>query len=134
MEKWPEMNEGDAISKEEIAEVISENVNSCRFSTVVNAWRKKLDREYNVVTKGRNGKIIVLDPHQRTDFTGRMMYSGIKRVARAGDVASRTDRSRLTDAGARSNDHQVRVTAMLKESYNREARRLREEKARLGES
>ena len=128
LKQFPEMQAGDKVSYEAVAEVIKEEPKSSRFRTVTDAWRKRQSREFNVeLGVIPNERFEVLDPHQRVDFVSRRHKSGVRRIVKAGSVASRTERKELTFEESKACDHFVRVSASIAEVHNKSARELRVE-------
>lgn len=106
---------GRKLAWSELAAVIGSEYGTHRFRSVVAAWRKKMDRERNILFGAVRGYgIEVLDGHGRTGAAGSTYKAGIRRVSRAGDIAVRTDVSTLSPQDRRVVDHVTRVAAELR--------------------
>jgi len=124
--KWPEMNEGDKISKADVATVIAEPVESHRFKTVVDAWRRKLYRERNIylgAVSGYGWK--VLDRRERCEAGGHKLKVGLRATKRGGALVVATDRTGLPAEVCRAADHVVALSAMVTTMAAAEAKKLR---------
>lgn len=98
-EQYPDsaLQEGSNIAtKEEIAKIIGEPVNSSRFRTVTNAWRKAVERETAKVIKLKSGKFFVLDDSEKLDEVGGGLQSVAKKLRRVKTVGSYITKNRLS--------------------------------------
>ena len=110
-----------------LAAVTELDPKSCRFTTVVRAWRNELRREKNLLTEGvRNEGIMVLAPNRRVDHVGRGTRKGVRALQRARAVAVRTERDGLAPERIRALDHNTRLLGSMlnlgKEIEDRERR------------
>lgn len=81
-----------------------------RFHTVVNAWRKRLLRDRNLVTEGvRNVGIMVCADPRRVDYIGRRTAGGLRGLKRIFLIAATTPREELLLESARALDHQLHL-------------------------
>ena len=104
--------EGDTIILKDAAKAIGMDAKSNRFRTVMNAWRRQLFRELNLLTVGNGqGGIRVADPAERIKWSASRVNSGRRAVGRAIAVASTTDKARLTDDQAKTLDSIVALNA-----------------------
>lgn len=79
---------------------------SNRFKTVVEAWRRKLEREHNLLLKAIPGiGYEVLDNHGRVNLAGTMHHHGLRKIMRAGMIAATTERAELSEPERRVCDH-----------------------------
>lgn len=105
---------GTRITYSQIEDVTNLERGSFRYQTVVNAWRSKLDRENNVLFRALNGEYFeVLDSHGRIDVAGRKKKYGFRMLAKATNIASRTDRTDLTEDELKTQDHLTNVWARV---------------------
>ena len=96
--KWPKVNEGDVIRLQDLAGHLRLDVQSFRFKGVLMAWRKKIEREHNLLSVGTgDGAIRFADPAERVAYAARKVKSGRKAMIRGIVVANGTDAGRLTD-------------------------------------
>jgi len=96
-ERFGVPKEGDTIKRSDIASALRMDADSHRFRTVLDAWRKMLFREHNLLTVGDgNGNIRVADPAERIDWATRRVASGRRCIGRAIAVAHQTDAARLS--------------------------------------
>ena len=104
--KYPDLKEGQVVRYEDIEAIIGAKKADNRFVSVVVAWRKKLERESNLifVTMPKVG-FKVAAPHERVDLSSRKVKSGTKAIIKGATIASSTDRSRLTQEQRRVCDH-----------------------------
>lgn len=125
MDAFGAMQEGAVISYADISAIIGSPSKSFRFATVVNAWRKRLYREQNVVLCAVAGVgLKVADPDLRVNLAGAKYKSGIRHIRRAGDVSASTDRARLSPEAAKAADHLNRVASSVMLAAATEARKL----------
>jgi hypothetical protein len=114
-DKFGVPKEGDVITFDDLESVLSVSRRTFRFKTVLNAWRKALDREHNVVFGPDRGKgLICLPPNERIELSLHKSRIGVRMVGRAGRIASCTDRARLTPENQRAADHMERSVAAIK--------------------
>lgn len=125
MEKYGVPAQGQRISKNEVSGIIGVPVGSNRYLSIVTAWRKKLDRESNVIFKVVNGSFVVADPSTRIDMSGAGMKHALRKVRRSGGIAARTDRDGLTAEQMRTQDHIVSVSVSLLQMSAVAARKLK---------
>lgn len=97
--------EGTTIILADVAGAIKMDADSNRFRTVMNAWRKQLFREHNLLTVGDGqGGIRVADPQERIKWAASRIASGRRCIGRAVAVASTTDKARLTSDDRKTQD------------------------------
>lgn len=105
---------GSTINYADIEEVLGCNRKSHRFGTVTNAWRKRLDREHNLILAGnREGAFEVLPPHRRVNYASSGFKQGLRKVTRAADIAVRTSVEALNAEERRVVDHIVTTSGTL---------------------
>lgn len=116
---------GQEIPYSAIEAAIGVNRKTHRWATVTNAWRKALDREHNVLMDAiPNVGFRVMDPSERVVFSASTYKGGLRRIARAGNVAERTDVKGLKPEELRVRDHISRAAASLRLAAATQAREL----------
>lgn len=105
--------EGTPMPYNEIAQTIRQTERSNRYYTVVNAWRRFLRREHNVILRAGGGCFRAMSPSQRVDHSGDRVKSGLRTIRRAEQVLIGTDRARLTDEEKRRADHTQLIASAL---------------------
>jgi len=92
-------DEGDTIAWETLEGALGLGRDTCRFRTVVDAWRGKLFREHDVflVAVGGGGGLLVAPPNRRIDAAARKVEQGRRAIERGILIATSTDRVRLED-------------------------------------
>jgi hypothetical protein len=119
---------GDTISYHQIDKVLGLDRSQHRWKTVVNAWRRKLDREHNIILKARSNQgYVALDGAGRADYCGRVYKGGLRRIVRASVVATRTDRLGLNYEDVRVLDHISSTGAALRLAAATAARQIKYE-------
>ena len=90
--------EGTVFSWDEIESVLDLKRTSHRLKAVVVAWKKSLyDNGRNIfLVSSRNTGYVVATPNQRIAWCGKAYASARKSLFKVSDVASNTDRMRLT--------------------------------------
>ena len=105
---------GDRILYAELEDITGLDKDTARFKTVVTAWRSKLDQESNIIFRAVPGECLeVLDGHGRIDVAGKKKKYGFRMMARATNIASRTDRSSLTSDELKTQDHLTGMWARI---------------------
>jgi len=119
---------GTKISWEDIAEALRLDVDGYRFRTVVGAWRKRLDRNHNIlfVTIASYG-LEVADGSKRINESSRSVKAGFRKIGRAGSIATRTETLGLKPEELKARDHICRISSTFISQYQVEARKLRYE-------
>lgn len=117
---------GTLIAYDTLAGVIRSHPDSSRFISVITAWRKRLDREHNVIMDAVPNKgYKILDPKGRVAQSSNRLKSGMRKVRRAADVALRTDAATLTDDEKRARDCVINVGSQTQLAAATESRKLR---------
>lgn len=118
--------EGETIQYSDIEKVIGVSREESRFKSVTNAWRKKLERESNIVTIAvMNEGFAHATPTQRLDKCSRKARGGTKAIILSGDRARRNDISKLTQEERRVNDSLVNFSAAVQMASATEAKKLK---------
>lgn len=114
-EKFGVPKEGAVITWKQIEDVIGCKKGSSRFATVVDAWRKAMDREHQLIFGPVRGQgLKALPPDDRIELSSQKRKSGIRMVGRSFKIATFTDRNRLTPENQRVQDHILRSAAAIK--------------------
>lgn len=114
-EKFGVPQEGDLIPYLLISECLKKGRETSRWKSVVGAWRKKLERDHNLVLKAiKNQGFKVCDPRDRLDVFGRKFKGGLRQVSRATLGAARTSRKGLTPEENRTLDYLQNTGAALR--------------------
>lgn len=117
---------GQTILYTEIEKAINQPHQSNRWRSIVTAWRKKLDRESNILLRAEPRKgFVAMDGHSRVDYSTSTFRGGLRRVAKAALVAVRTDRDSLDPEETRALDHVQKVAGAIRTTAAVEARKLR---------
>ena len=127
MEAFGVPSEGTRISYEDIERLLSVTPRQSRFWSVTAAWRRKLEREHNLLIEAVPGEgFDVLTNRGRVGFTARDFKSGLRKVTRAGERAAKTSRVQLSPQEVRVLDYQSQCAAQWRVQAAVEARKLRE--------
>jgi hypothetical protein len=110
VEKFPSLPDGLQIPLEEIESCINEPRTKSRFDSVLGAWRKRMEREQNILIKRKKGILIVLDNPGRVHVSKSGYNQGLRKVYVAGKRARSTGEAGLTPEERRIRDH-IAVTA-----------------------
>mgnify|MGYP001320418575 CR=1 FL=1 len=106
---------GDIIPYTRIEAIIKTTRKRARWISVTTAWRKRLDRDHNILLKAvPNEGFEVLDNSGRVNFGGKLYKESLRRMGRAVKVVSTTDRSGLNDDEKRAADHIQKTGAQLR--------------------
>lgn len=117
---------GAMIPYEKISELIGVRRDENRWRTIVTAWRRRLEREHNLLLRAVKGEgFEVMDGSARVAFAASTYKGGLRRVARAAAVAAKTSRQGLSEDEAKVCDHLQRVGATIRLTAATEARKLK---------
>jgi hypothetical protein len=131
-----DLPEGRVIQWAEIEQATGLFRGTNRFGTVVDAWRKRIERDSNIILGAVAGTgLKVLDRRERCELGGAKLKSGLRSTRRGGAVVAKTDRTGLPAEVVRAADHVVRISAMIVGVAATEAKRLRypDPELRLGD-
>lgn len=116
---------GQIIPHDSIESVVCVEKTKYRYKTVVAAWRRKLEREHNIIFRAVSGTgYEVLDSRGRVDLSGNKYKAGLRAVRRSSSIALRTDRRTLTKEEETVLDHIIRVNSTIQTVAATEARKL----------
>jgi hypothetical protein len=125
-DSFPELKQGDMVPYETISRLINVAHRTSRWVSVVLAWRRELYRDSNLILRAvANTGFEVLDDSERVHFAGAKYKQGLKRVIRAADIASKTERSTLSKEELKACDHLVSVGASIRLAAATAAKQLR---------
>jgi hypothetical protein len=124
------LKHGDMIPYQEISDCLGIQKGECRWYSVVSAWRKRLDRENNILLKAiPNEGYRVLDGHGRVEASAWTYKKGLRRIHRATVIASKTDRNGLDENEIKTLDHIQNTGASLRLAAATAARQIDYDKA-----
>jgi hypothetical protein len=127
VEHFGSLEVGTLVPYAKVEEVLRVPRAQDRFRTVTNAWRKKLEREQNLILEcAPNQGFRVLTNVERVGHSARYFKQGIKRTSIAGRRAASTSRAGLAVEDVRTLDHVMNTSALFKVQAALEARKLRE--------
>ena len=112
---FPQTNPGDVITYEQIEYLLGKRWNTSRTRGVVEAWRRRLERERHVCLQCEDTK-----QFRVCDATGRMRCSdghwrkARNQVVKSIGVALRTDPLQLDAAGRMARDHRLATGATVR--------------------
>lgn len=116
---------GSVIEYADIEKELGTHRRSHRFGSVVTAWRKRLDRENNLVLAGnRMGGFEVLTAKRRVSYSSAGFKIGMKKVLRSADIACRTNVDELDAGERRVVDHIVQTSGLLQSVAHSAAKEL----------
>ena len=116
---------GDMIGYDDITDTLKVGRDQNRWRSVVVAWRKKLDREHNILLKAvSNEGFRAMDGHARVDFSGRTYKGGLRRIVKAATIAARTDSAGLTPGELKTRDFIQNAGAVIRGAAATAARQL----------
>ncbi len=114
---------GTLIPYANVAAAILCEVNSYRYRTVTNRWRKIIEAEHGKIigTKAKEG-FIVLDDHEKLDLSSAKLRSSRRAARRSLQVAAKIDRKELTESECIAHDlNTLRAAAITATSQIRKA-------------
>lgn len=116
---------GALIPYEDVESALTLSRQQARFRTVTNAWRRRLEREHNLVIEAETNKgFLVLTNRDRVGHSARYFRSGLRRVGVAGRRAASTSRTGLSADEVKALDHVSNVAASFRMQAALEARKL----------
>jgi len=125
MDQYGEIGEGVTIPWEEISLAINVPCKSSRYRTVVNAWRKRMEKEKGMLLIAINGVgLEVASPSQRVTKAHGYYKQSLRRVKRSTDIADGTDRVRLTDIERRACDYYSKIGGVFRLAAATEQKKL----------
>lgn len=121
----PEVNEliaqigvpqpGDQISYNRITEIIKAPRRTSRWASVVTAWRKKLERDHNIVFSAvPNEGFQAMNNSERVNYGCKKFDLGFKAIERGIVVIQKTDRAGLSDDEKKAADYVVNIGATVR--------------------
>lgn len=97
LKHYKQPQEGAILKYEDIASIVKLDSSTSRFKTVLNSWRKRLFRDYNILMIPEPGiGLKNSTPSERINCAGSKMKTGRKMIFRSSTVAVTTDTDRLT--------------------------------------
>jgi len=118
--------EGDVIAWAVLEKIVACARSDYRFTSVVSSWRKKLEREHNVLMIAEPGEgLVAATPDQRIDWAARKVKHGRRSIVRGSAVAATTDAARLSAACVETRAWICDVPARLRLAEQCAARQVR---------
>jgi hypothetical protein len=106
IEKYGVPGDGFTVEYDELAELIEAPVGSNRFRGVIARWRRRLERDHNVLLEAMWGSHYqYAGPKRRVDICGSQFKAGARKVEKAGVRAQRTEKAELNQDEIRTLDH-----------------------------
>lgn len=116
---------GFIVEYHEIAQIISTDKTSNRFNTVVNAWKKRIYRDFNIVVEAVPNKgFLVLSNSGRIGFSSNKVSKGFKRILKGKKVALTTSNHDLDEQTKRIQQHIINVGGAIEIAMATEKKRL----------
>jgi len=116
---------GEQIPYTQIEAIIKVRRRTFRWNSIIIAWRKRLEREHNILLKAvPNEGYEVLNNSGRINLGGKFFKEGLRRVGRAVKVVSCTSRDGLSDQEKKAADHIQTTGAAIHLSAQTAARQL----------
>lgn len=125
MDAFPDIEEGQVISNDDIAEVIGVDYGSNRFRTVRDNWIKRVEsvRRY-LLAPVRGQGVERLPENRRMDHAASKVRRGIRGIGRGAAAHARVERSLLNAAEQKTYDHRSMVIGRMSEDAKRSAKEL----------
>lgn len=131
----PEVNEllekigvpavGDQISYQRITDIIGVPRSTSRWSSVVAAWRRKLERVHNIILFAvPNEGFQAMNNSERVNYGSKKFKGGIDYITRAVVVVQKTDRAGLSDDEKKAADYIQNTGTSLRQAERLAARSL----------
>ena len=115
IKRFGTLKEGELVPYREIALVAKTPIMTERFRTVLDAWRRRLERAHNVVTAARPGQgIVALPPDGRIYYAQSNIQSAARKIRKSARRAELTDVHRLSPDLQRSRDAILGVAATMR--------------------
>lgn len=129
IEKYPNLTDDLTIPIKDVESCIQEPHTASRFQGVTSAWRRKMERENNVIikrTKLVDGTkvFLVLNNKGRVKIGNSGYKSGLKKVVVAGKRMQRTGQDGLSIDELRQRDHVAKMAATIACTASVEAKRI----------
>jgi len=117
---------GKIVPYEDVEEILKISKDSSRFKTVTVRWRKKVERDHNVIIGTERGiGFVAKDSASRIDIGSGKLKSGLKSIRRANKVVSSTDHTDLTDDQIQVARHVRHITSSLVGAARMESKKFR---------
>jgi hypothetical protein len=117
---------GQIVTYESITEAIKVDKSTYRWRTVVTAWRKKLEREHNIILKAiDNVGFEALNAAGRVELSARVFKQAVRRTGRAANIAAQTNRAELSEDQRKVCDHIQNTGAALRLAAAQASRQIK---------
>lgn len=124
---------GDEISYKQIETVINVSRERSRWKTVTNAWRKRLEHEYNLYLKAiPNEGFQCMTNSERINLGVKKFNQGVSRISYSGKIVTKTARVGLSEEETKAADWLQQTTAQLRLTAQTRARELKYPSLELG--
>ena len=107
-ERWPmkDLRVGDRMEYSDMEKTINYRRKTCRYNTVVNSWRKQVERETGKIIGTVTGEaFVVLSDSEKVGLSGAKLKTAMRSTRRAVVVASLADRKNLSAEECARVDH-----------------------------
>jgi hypothetical protein len=106
---------GDTIAYDLVEEIIGSPYDSNRWTSVTQAWRKKLiDDPYNIYLIADKPNFRVATNSERVNVARGKQRTGARAIARGAVLAQRTDKTGLSEEEKKQRDYSIGVVARLR--------------------
>jgi len=117
---------GQVIKYQEISDAIGVQRVDGRWQSVVSAWRKKLERENNIIMKAiDNIGFEALNAAGRVELSAKVFKQAVRRTGRAANIAAQTNRAELNEDQKRVCDHIQNTGAALRLAAAQASRQIK---------
>ena len=116
LDRYPDLNPGDVVPYDDVAETIRAEHGSCRWRSVTTAWRSHLwhQHHYKLQCQPLDKRFLVLDDNGKVRHVVSELKKTVRIGKRAGQVAATVDATKLDDEQRRIHDHNVKMSAMMR--------------------
>lgn len=111
----------------EISEVIEQPIRSSRFRSVTEAWRKKMEKDYNIIIRcdSFESQFYVLTEGNKVDFGGEKLRCAVNAARRTSSILSRVVLNKLTEEEKKNYDFfSARAGGMVATAQLRSGKKL----------
>lgn len=111
----PKMSPGDTIPYSKISDVIGQDKGSRRWTSVTNAWRKKIEKDYNIILgcDPPNQAFRILPEGGKVQLSRRKLRSAVSAARRSYIVSGLVDVRQLTKDEKREHDFNLMKSGNL---------------------
>jgi hypothetical protein len=121
-----EMKPGETVPYSDVGIVIGQRVGTSRWRSVTNAWRKRLEKDYNIIIgcKSFEKAFCILTEGGKVNLSGRKLRSAVTMARRSYKISGYVDVKKLTEAEKKDYEHftlksaNILATAQLRGGKN----------------